>query len=68
MPKRLKNVRTVKCPGCGLPVVMEDATCTVRHASPICAVFEAKIKACGLKPRFEPWEAVVLVQTAKAAR
>lgn len=61
MKRRVKNGRAVPCPGCGLPVLMDDAACTVRHPSPICALFEAKIKACGMKPRFEPWDAVVPV-------
>lgn len=63
----VKRLRAVPCPGCGLPVVMDDAKCKVRHPSPICALFESKMKAFNLKPRFEPWTAAVVVGKAKGA-
>lgn len=55
-----KNQRkTARCPFCGKFIVMDDATCTMLHDSPICAQFEAKAREFGLKPKHEPWVAVV---------
>jgi hypothetical protein len=47
--------RTALCRGCGAIVICEDATCTLRHPKPICAAFDAAMKAAGMKPRHDPW-------------
>jgi hypothetical protein len=55
----MNGKRTERCPGCGRFIVFEDATCTVRHDKPECAVFLAIAKAAGLKPRVEKWAELV---------
>lgn len=51
--------RAMRCPGCGATVICEDAACTIRHPTPICAAFEMAMKAAGLEPRHDPWAEMV---------
>jgi hypothetical protein len=51
--------RAMRCPGCGVFVVCEDARHTIRHPSPVCAAFETAMRAAGLTPRHDPWVEMV---------
>lgn len=57
--------RVVPCPACGLEVVMEPETNTIRHASPVCDEFTRRVEASGLKARRENWSAYVNVKTGE---
>jgi len=51
--------RVVPCPACGLTVVLEPATNTVRHENPVCAEFTRRMVASGLQATRAPWTVVV---------
>lgn len=59
------SARVVKCPACGLRVVMDSAANTIRHEAPNCAEFIRRVEAAGLKAIREPWAVVVDPITGK---
>lgn len=57
--QRDPNKRAGKCPGCGAFVVCNDATNTLYHPKPECAVFVAKMRELGMNPNREEWAELV---------
>lgn len=53
------SARVVPCPACGLRVLMDSATNTIRHEGPVCPEFLRRVEAAGLKANREPWAVVV---------
>jgi hypothetical protein len=51
--------RTMRCPGCGSFIVLDDATCTMRHPNPLCRTFEAIMRRFNMTSRVEPWAEMV---------
>lgn len=51
--------RAMRCPGCGLLIVFDDAVCKIYHPNPHCAAFQTICRVSGMKPQHEPWAFVV---------
>jgi hypothetical protein len=66
-----KKPRAVRCRFCGRAVVLDDATCTIKHENPQCAEFVEGMARCGMEARVDPWVEMVrpdgsVVEKAKA--
>jgi hypothetical protein len=60
--------RVVPCPLCGVLIVLDDATCTIRHANPVCAGMLAKMAEFGLKTTHGKWAEVINAKTGEVVQ